>query len=99
MLVVLLDQLNHDLAGEGDREADPHAGLHTPVNALGRHKRADQEPPADAQKVAVPTHLFLYVGYCVSYLDDAVLGPPETEHFHYAFLRLAAWVGPERYLG
>jgi hypothetical protein len=47
---MLLDELNHGLAGERDGNADAHRGDRTAVAAFGRHKRSDQKPRADVEE-------------------------------------------------
>jgi hypothetical protein len=42
LLVVLLDQFDHEFAAIGEGEAHPHLGHGAAINAFGRHERADQ---------------------------------------------------------
>jgi hypothetical protein len=51
---MLLDELNHGLAGERDGKADAHRGDRTAVAAFGRHKRSDQKPRADVEEFLLP---------------------------------------------
>jgi hypothetical protein len=50
---MLLDELNHGLAGERDGNADAHRGDRTAVAAFGRHKRSDQKPRADVEELCI----------------------------------------------
>jgi hypothetical protein len=53
---VLLDQLNHHVAGERDGECEAHVGWFATVEALGGDKRPAHEPRSDIERLDVVLH-------------------------------------------